>query len=241
MRLVLLGDPVEHSLSPAMHNAALAACGIEGSYEARAVDRAGLRTAMEEIRYGAIHGANVTMPHKEAAFRDTERPSSEALQAGAVNTLVADRGRVRGHNTDIIGVRQAWGEAGLPVGAPVLILGAGGAAAAAAIALRTTEVRLAARNPDAARTLLRRIRVSGEVLRWGTPVEGSVVVNATPLGMAGETLPAGLLDEAVGLFEDAGGDGTGHAACPGGGLVRALDRESSPARRDGSGVTTGPT
>jgi shikimate dehydrogenase len=205
VRLVLLGDPVEHSLSPAIHNAAMAACGIEGSYEARAVDRAGLRAAIDEVRYGALRGANVTMPHKEAAFLDCERPSAEAMQAGAVNTLVADQGRVRGHNTDITGVREAWMEAELPEGAPVLLLGAGGAAAAAAIAVSGVDLHVASRRPDSGRALLARIRVAGKVVPWGKPVPSAVVVNATPLGMAGEELPAGLLDRAVGLFDMAYG------------------------------------
>lgn len=208
MKLVLLGDPVEHSLSPAIHNAALAACGIAGGYEARAVDRAGLRSAIDEIRYGAIHGANVTMPHKESAFEDCERPSAEAMQAGAVNTLIADRGVVRGYNTDIAGVRDAWIGARLPVEAPVLILGAGGAAAAAAIALSEGDVHVASRRPNAGRALLARIRVPGELVPWGTPVPGAVVVNATPLGMAGEELPSGVLDSAAGLFDMAYGSGS---------------------------------
>ena len=205
MRLVLLGDPVAHSFSPAIHNAALVACEIEGTYEARRVDESGLRVAIDEVRYGALDGANVTMPHKAAAFIECERLSPDALRVGAVNTLLADRGRVRGHNTDIAGVREVWRSAQLSSRAPILLLGAGGAAAAAAIASSGHHLHVATRRREAGQALLDRVRIPGDVVPWGEPVPGAVVINGTPLGMHGEHLPEGLLDEAAGLFDMAYG------------------------------------
>ena len=79
MRLVLLGDPVGHSRSPAIQNAALSAVGIEGTYEARRVDEAGMVVAVDEIRYGRLDGANVTMPHKQVAFELADRVAEAAL------------------------------------------------------------------------------------------------------------------------------------------------------------------
>jgi shikimate dehydrogenase len=207
MRLVLLGDPVAHSLSPAIHTAALAACGIDGHYEARRVDEAGLRRALDEIRYGALHGANVTMPHKHLAFSVSDTLSEDAMRTGAVNTLVGVPGGARGHNTDVAGVRYAWRHASLPQ-APVLILGAGGAAAAAAVALAGGEITVSARDRSAAEGLLERTRVRGAVVEWGYPVAGAVVVNATPLGMHGERLPNDLLADAAGLLEMPYASGT---------------------------------
>jgi len=201
VNLVLLGDPVEHSRSPAIHIAALAAVGIEGSYQARKVDRSGLVTAVAEVRYGRLDGGNVTMPHKEAAFDAVDRVSEMALRTGAVNTLVHRVGMAFGDNTDVAGILTIWGDAGLSVTAPVLVLGSGGAAAAALVALADRTLHIAARSPDGASALLERTRVAGEVLEWGTGVDGAIVVNATPVGMEGEALPDAMLANASGLVD----------------------------------------
>ena len=105
MRLVVLGDPVDHSRSPAIHNAALEACGIEGTYTARQVDEAGMVSAVDEVRYGRLSGANVTMPHKQLAFELADRVTDVALRSGAVNTLVRRDGEVWGYNTDVEGIQ----------------------------------------------------------------------------------------------------------------------------------------
>ncbi|MEA2022908.1 MAG: shikimate dehydrogenase [Actinomycetota bacterium] len=205
MKLVLLGDPVERSRSPAIQTAALAAAGIDGSYEAQRVDATGMVIAVDEIRYGRLHGANVTMPHKHLAFELADRVAEGALRSGAVNTLVRDRGEVWGHNTDVDGIRAVWAEKGLPDGAPVLILGSGGAAAAAVVALAEHTIMVTARRPNAAASLLTRTRIDGAVQPWGTAVDGAVIVNATPLGMNGEAIPDGVLDGAAGFFDLAYG------------------------------------
>lgn len=201
MKLLLLGDPVEHSRSPAIHTAALAAAGIEGTYEARRVDRAGMASAVDEIRYGGLDGANVTMPHKEAAFALADRVSEAALRAGAVNTLTHREGMAEGENTDIAGLIRVWGEAGFSTSPPVLILGSGGAAAGAMVALAEHRILVSARSPDRAAGLLERTRTDGEVVEWGSAVQGAIVVNATPLGMEGELLPDGVVERADGLVD----------------------------------------
>jgi len=206
VRLVLLGDPVEHSRSPAIQNAALAAAGIEGSYGVRRVDRAGLASAVDEIRYGGLDGANVTMPHKESAFALVDRVSEIALRAGAVNTVIHREGMAAGDNTDVSGLLRAHDDLGLSESAPVHVLGSGGAAAAALVAFAGREISISARAGDRAEALLQRTRVDGEVVEWGDPVQGAVVVNATPLGMAGETLPDGIVERAAGLIDLPYGD-----------------------------------
>ncbi len=205
MRLVLLGDPVAHSRSPAIHQAALDHLGIPGRYEARRVDGAGLAGAVAELRAGTLDGANVTMPHKAAAAALADRSTGDARRAGAVNTLSVAAGEVRGALTDVGGVRRAWQWAGLPDDVPVLVLGAGGAAGAALLALEGRAPAVSARRPDAAAALAARIGVAAEVVGWGEARPGRVVVNATPLGMGGEPLPAGVLDGALGLFDMAYG------------------------------------
>ena len=129
VRLALLGMPVEHSRSPQIHRAALAACGLSGEYEARAVDAAGFAAACAELRAGRLDGANVTMPHKRAAHDACAVLDAEARRAGAVNTLAPAEGGLAGWCTDVTAVRSALEE--MPPGA-VLVnatpLGRGGEA-----------------------------------------------------------------------------------------------------------------
>ncbi len=222
MRLVVLGDPISHSLSPLLHNIAFVATGLDGRYEARRVDAAGLTAAVAEIRTGRLDGGNVTMPHKELASRICDRLAATAARAGAVNTLVRVGRDVVGHNTDIAGIGAAWAAAELPAAGPVLILGAGGAAAAAVLALEGRDLTLSSRRPQAAHGLLAKLAVAAAVVPWGTPVPDAVVVNATPLGMHGEALAAGSLAGAAGLFDMAYGSGE----TPG---VREMAKRGLPA------------
>lgn len=203
-RLAVLGDPVEHSLSPVMHNAVLAALGLEGVYSRRRVDEQGMTEAASQMRTGQLHGANITMPHKGVAARLADRLSTDAERAGSVNTWTLEGdGRLTGHSTDVEGIRRVWARAGLPEDCPVLVIGAGGAAAAAMVALEDRELWCSARRPEAVPVLAERVDVPFRSLQWGTGLAGAVVVNATPLGMRGGELSAALLEESVGLFDMA--------------------------------------
>jgi len=205
MRFALLGDPVEHSRSPVIHRAALRALGLTGSYVARCTDGDGVIDACAEIRVGVLGGANVTMPLKRAALAAVDTASEPARRAGAVNTLCWRGGSVFGANTDIGGIRDVWERRGLPVGTPILVLGAGGAAAAAMLAREGSEIVASSRRRGAATELASKIGVTVSEVPWGVAVAGAVVVNATPVGMAGESLPEGIVDAAVGLFDMAYG------------------------------------
>lgn len=203
-RLAVLGDPVRHSLSPAMHNAVLAALGLEGVYSRRRVDVQGMSEAASQMRTGKLHGANITMPHKGVAAGLADHLSIDAARSGSVNTWkMEDDGSLTGHSTDVEGIRRAWGQAGLPTDCPVLVVGAGGAAAAALVALEDRELWCSARRPEAVSGLAERVDVTFSALPWGEGLEGVVVVNATPLGMRGGELPEELLERAGGLFDMA--------------------------------------
>jgi shikimate dehydrogenase len=195
VRLVLLGDPVAHSRSPAMHTAALGHLGIDGTYQARRVDAAGMRTAIQQIRAGEIDGANVTMPHKSLAAELCDTLAVEAALARAANTLALRDGLLTGWNTDAIAFRTLLDH--LP-GDPVLVIGAGGAAAAVAAGVAGRSIEFMARRPAAAAHL-------GRPVAWGTVRPGALVVNATPLGMHGESLPRGVVESASGLVDLAYG------------------------------------
>jgi shikimate dehydrogenase len=204
VRFALLGDPVAHSRSPAIHAAALRACGIAGIYTARRVDVAGLYAAVAEVRAGALSGANVTMPFKRTAAAAADRLTADAAAAGSVNTLACEAGEVVGDSTDVTGLRDVWLRRGLPDGGPVLVLGSGGAAAAALVALQGRDVRVAARRTAAAAGLTASLGI-GSAYPWGEPLPGAAVVNATPLGMEGEALPGGVVAGAVALVDLAYG------------------------------------
>ena len=201
LHLAVLGDPVAHSLSPVIQRAALEYAGIEGEYRRCRVDGEGMAQAAGEIREGRLDGANVTMPHKALAARLADRLSPAAERCGGANTLWAEDGRLCAHTTDPDGVRFAFEHAGLPGEGPVLVLGAGGAAAAALVALEGRERLVSARRREAARELAARMGPDVRALRWGESVPGAVLVNATPLGRAGEALPGRVAEEAAGLLE----------------------------------------
>lgn len=199
-RYVVLGSPVGHSRSPAIHTAAYEALDLDAEYGIRDVDEAGVAAALAEIRSGRLDGANVTMPHKGLAARLADDLDPVAARLGAVNTLVASGGAVVGHATDGAGVLHAWRRGGLPTDTRVLVLGAGGAARAAVDVLaRRHAVVVSARRSDAAADLLD-LGADG-IVAWGSPVAGAVLVNATPVGMAGEDLPSGVVEASAGLLE----------------------------------------
>ena len=198
LTFVVLGDPIDHSLSPLLHTAALEAAGIDGRYEARRVDAEGMAEAVEELRSGRLDGANVTMPHKRLAATLADQVSAEAGRAGSVNTLALRDGHVWGFTSDVEGIRRAWGS--LPEDR-ALILGSGGAAAAALLALEGRELFMSARDPEAVVSLLGKTGIEAVPTAWGTPVPGAVIVNATPIGMAGERLPPGVVEESAGLLD----------------------------------------
>lgn len=207
----LLGDPVSHSLSPVFQNAALRALGLDGVYVALRCadgDVAGLVRAL--ARAGG--GGNVTVPHKGAAAAAVERRTEAVEATGACNCFWMEEGEVWGDNTDVQGVtaaiRSLMGRS--IAGARVLLVGAGGAARAAAYALVTHgagEIVVLNRTPERAREMRARFARPGTAIRVAaTPAElgpdgFDLAVHATSLGLqAGDPLP---LDPALAPQIDA--------------------------------------
>ncbi|MDP3984072.1 MAG: hypothetical protein Q8Q52_03590, partial [Acidimicrobiia bacterium] len=133
-----------------------------------------------------------------------------AARAGSVNTVTIEEGEVVGYSTDIGGITDVWER--LPPSSPVLILGAGGASAAACIALQHRPLYIATRRYGTGKALGERLQLDLGEVRWGTSVVGAVVVNCTPLGMKGESLPQAVLELANGLLDMAYGSGRTPAA-----------------------------
>ena len=143
-RAYLFAHPARHSLSPAMHNAALNALGIPATYEARDVAPSDLRATLEELRISDAWGANLSIPHKEHALEWLDVVSNDARAIGAVNTVVVKDAALHGFNTDGLGFMRSLEQAGLTsvAGLEVLILGAGGAARGVSYALKAAGARV---------------------------------------------------------------------------------------------------
>jgi shikimate dehydrogenase len=188
--LVLLGDPVAHSLSPAFQNAAIRHLGLDAVYTALRCDAQSVAPLIRAL-CRANGGGNVTVPHKAIAAQCMERPSAAVQRTGACNTFWGEDGVICGDNTDVDGFRQAavslrqeaaaWrgtrpgdvatdsthAASGL-AGISALVVGAGGAAAAAVCALLddgAAAITLLNRSPDRARTLAARLDPAGETVK----------------------------------------------------------------------------
>ncbi len=182
--LALVGDPVAHSLSPAMHNAACRALGIDAVYIALRVPPSAVSTVLQAL--AATGGAgNVTVPHKEAAERSLTRKTDVCVRAGACNTFWTEDGVLVGDNTDVAGVRGALAALGAN-GGRWLVIGTGGSARAVAVAAADAGAALwvRSRHPDRAReftTWASQIGVRAQPAHG--PVEVDTAINATPLGL----------------------------------------------------------
>ena len=191
----VLGWPVGQSLSPVIHSYWLKKHGIDGAYVALPVAPENFSRCVSALPLMGFAGANITVPHKEAAFRLTSTLDRDALTIGAVNTLVFRDDKIAGLNTDIGGfaasLKESLGENAAHAG-PAAILGAGGAARAVFLALARAgapEIRLLNRTHARAEALAKALGSHARVklVEWGDwprAFEGaSLLVNATSLGM----------------------------------------------------------
>jgi len=207
----VIGWPVGHSLSPRLHGFWLRQYGIDGAYVPLPVRREDFSRVVDGLRRAGFAGLNVTIPHKEAAFAIAHDLDAAAKEAGAVNLLLfGSDGRIDGRNTDAAGLAASLSE-GLGAeslrGKPAVLLGAGGAARAAILALSDLgvgEIRIVNRNASRAEGLAKNFagRVSAQLVPtlwsdWERMAAGAaLLVNATSAGMAGNP-PLDLALEAL--------------------------------------------
>lgn len=204
----VFGWPVGHSISPAMHNAALRALGLDWVYLPLAVEPVRLQEAVLGLRALGFMGANVTIPHKVAIAAFMDELSAEAQAVGAVNTVIVREGRFLGHNTDAVGFLGDLAAAGYsPAGRTAAVLGAGGAARSVVYALARAgaPVRVWNRSAEHARRLLVDLdpHVPSGLMSMAESVadaldSADLVVNATSVGMKGGP-PGSPLPEGVRL------------------------------------------
>jgi shikimate dehydrogenase len=200
--VVLIGDPVAHSVSPAMYNAAFRERQLPYTFEALRVTTDHLAAAVSSLRGANLRGANVTIPHKTAVMPLLDAVDAAALRIGAVNTIVNQNGKLTGYNTDAPGFLTALRKSGFkPEGRQAVVLGAGGAARAVVFALKDAGAEVAVINRTfstaralAAETGTRAFETSAEGYRQA--LEGAVlVVNATSVGLSPEEAATPLPQE----------------------------------------------
>lgn len=185
-RLAVIGFPVGHSRSPAMQSAALAELGLgeKWSYGAIEVAPEGFEAKVREMAAGAYVGANVTVPHKEAALAVADEASEAATAIGAANTLSFAAGRIRADNTDAGGLLAALPTT--PLDARTLVLGAGGAARAVIWALVGEGARVEVWNRTAARAEEICAQLGGRPVADPGQGEYDLIVNTSSVGLRGE-------------------------------------------------------
>ena len=190
----VLGDPVSHSLSPVMHNAAFKALGMDCEYHAFRVSTENLEKALYGASVLGFGGLNLTIPLKEKAL-GIVKPTELAKQIGAVNTVDLKEGML-GYNTDGIGAKMALFHSGIEVkGKKVLLLGAGGASRAIAFQLATdgARVTIANRTIDRAEALAKDLKKAGKAQASGYDnlkdliQDSNIVINSTSVGMYPKT------------------------------------------------------
>lgn len=203
----LIGDPIEHSLSPLIHHAGYQALGINYVYVPFRVKD--IKRAIEGMRGLGIRGASITMPHKTSAIKYIDKIDPLAEEIGAVNTIVNDEGALTGYNTDCDGALQTLEEVATLGGKKVVLIGSGGAASAIAIGLKKNGVELVVlnRTEDKARTLAKKVDAedSGSLERLGEISSADILINATSVGMwpkANESIiPKHLLHNRLAVFD----------------------------------------
>ncbi len=180
--LAVIGDPVEHSLSPVMYNAAIACLGLDAVYTAIPSDHSAVPHVIRAFEAVGIAG-NVTVPHKITVAQLLIRLTPLAKQLGAVNTFWPDGGRLVGDNTDVRGVLDSLDPLG-PIG-PWLVFGTGGAARAVAAAARDSDVSLLVRSRTRGREseFVEWARGIGVDARVDDGTTAGTAINATPLGL----------------------------------------------------------
>jgi shikimate dehydrogenase len=216
----IIGDPIEHTMSPAMHNTAFQTLGLDYTYVPFRVRSLELKKAIEGIRGLNLRGLNVTIPHKVAVMQFLDRIDPLAEKIGAVNTIVNDDGILSGYNTDATGFLQTLHDKDVdPEDKKVLLLGAGGAARAIGNVLAGEKARITILNrrqelswaEDLAHLLTRHYGAkvnTGELTpeNLQRAIEGvDIVVNSTSLGMSPDDdqtpVPADLLGASLTVFD----------------------------------------
>ena len=194
----IIGDPIDHSLSPAIHNAAFSSLGLNCSYISFRVQEGQLKNSLDSLRAINIGGFNVTMPHKVRVLEYVDQYDKTVELVGAANTVKNEDGKFCAYNTDVLGFIKPLRQRGIDFsGFEVTILGAGGAARAVAVALASergiANINIFNRNTNRSKelaNLLKKLGLKSSIVSsdniQNIASKSNLIINTTPLGMKDE-------------------------------------------------------
>jgi len=188
-KFLVIGNPIEHSLSPTLHNYWIKSNGIEAIYEKQKLDEGELEQLILQIKQKKINGVNVTVPFKRAIIPFLDELTTEASSTQSVNTLYLKDNKVIGHNTDIVGFEISIKKSKFNVSnKEVLILGAGGVVPSIIFALnkmKVSKIKISNRTRKKAENL-KKLFKNIEIIDWGEVPNLDMVINATSIGLKKE-------------------------------------------------------
>ena len=187
----VIGNPINHSLSPKLHNYWLKKNNIDGIYDKKKIEERNLQTIISEVKEKKINGINVTVPYKKLVIPYLDKLSQEAEQTQSVNTIILNNDNLVGYNTDIAGFTKAIKNLNFNIkGKKILILGAGGVVPSIIFALNkmnVSKIIISNRTKEKAEDLKSQFH-NLEVLDWGDISDFDVIINATSLGLNKESI-----------------------------------------------------
>ena len=188
-KFLVIGNPIEHSLSPLLHNYWIKNNSIKAIYEKKKLNEDQLEHLILEIRNKKINGINVTVPFKKAVIPFLDELSTEAQNTRSVNTIYLKDNILMGHNTDIVGFEKSIKDSKYSLkNKEVLILGAGGVVPSiifALIKMKVSKIKISNRTKKKAQNL-KKLFKNIEILEWGEVPDFDMIINATSLGLKKE-------------------------------------------------------
>ena len=188
-KFLVIGNPIEHSLSPKLHNYWLKESNIDAIYDKKKLDEKDLESIISEVKEEKINGINVTVPFKKAVIPFLDELSPESKDTQSVNTIYFQNGITIGHNTDIAGFELAIKHAKYNIsGKKILLLGAGGVAPSIIYSLKkmnASKIILSNRTKEKAENL-KNLFEGLEIVDWGETIDFDMIINATSIGLKNE-------------------------------------------------------
>ena len=188
-KYLVIGNPIEHSFSPKLHNYWLKENNINATYDKKKLNENDLKNIISEIKEEKINGINVTVPYKKAVIPFLDELSPEAKDTQSVNTIYLQNGITIGHNTDIAGFELAIKHAKYDIsGKKIFILGAGGVAPSIIYSLKKMKalnITLSNRTKEKAENL-KKLFEDIEIVNWGEIIDFDMIINATSIGLKNE-------------------------------------------------------
>ena len=190
-KFLVIGNPIEHSLSPKLHNYWIEKNNLKAFYEKRKLNEEDIKNIIQEIRNNNITGINVTVPFKKLIIPFVDELTDEAKQVQSVNTIYKKEDKIIGENTDARGFQEAIKMTNYTIkGKKIFILGAGGVASSliySLINMGATNITLSNRTIEKTK-YLKEMFPSIKIIQWGKETDFDMILNATSLGLENETI-----------------------------------------------------